>query len=233
MDERRYLVVNADDFGQSRGIDDGVVEAFDRGIVTSASLLVDGETAAVAARARPGLSLGLHLDLGEFAFRDGRWQVDRDVVDLGNAVAVAAEAERQLSRFRALAGAGPTHVDSHQHVHRGEPAHAVVARLAGRLGVPLRHDSHVRYCGAFYGQSAEGAPLPERITADALRALVRALEPGVTELCCHPARTVDFAAVYAEERCRELEALCDPAVRAELDRADVRLCSFRDVPLRS
>jgi predicted glycoside hydrolase/deacetylase ChbG (UPF0249 family) len=64
----RYLIVNADDFGQSDGINQGVVKAYERGIVTSASLMVRWPTAsaaAVYARAHPDLSLGLHIDLGE------------------------------------------------------------------------------------------------------------------------------------------------------------------------
>ena len=36
----RHLIVNADDFGYSRGVNRGIIEAHERGIVTSASLMV-------------------------------------------------------------------------------------------------------------------------------------------------------------------------------------------------
>jgi predicted glycoside hydrolase/deacetylase ChbG (UPF0249 family) len=86
----------------------------------------------------------------------------------------------------------------------------------------------VRYCGAFYGQDHAGGALPEAIGAAALAALIGALPEGATELCCHPAARVDPTHAYGPERLRELESLCDPGVRAALDRAGVRLCTFAE-----
>jgi predicted glycoside hydrolase/deacetylase ChbG (UPF0249 family) len=69
MSAAKYLIVNADDFGQSPGINRGIIEAHEQGIVTSASLmtrwLAAGE-AALYAKQFPKLSVGLHLDLGEW-----------------------------------------------------------------------------------------------------------------------------------------------------------------------
>src|SRR5436190_23980393 len=65
---RRAVIVNADDFGQSAGINRGIIEAHERGIVTSASLMVRWPAAPAAAAyacAHRGLSVGLHVDLGE------------------------------------------------------------------------------------------------------------------------------------------------------------------------
>ena len=62
----RQLVVNADDFGISRGVNRGIVEAHRQGIVTSASLmpnLPSAEDALTRATTCPGLGLGLHLTL--------------------------------------------------------------------------------------------------------------------------------------------------------------------------
>ena len=68
-----YLIVNADDFGQSPGVNRGVIAAHERGVVTSTSLMVRWPSAAAAAayaREHPALSVGLHVDLGEWACRD-------------------------------------------------------------------------------------------------------------------------------------------------------------------
>src|SRR5919198_2830696 len=62
----RRLIVNADDFGRSRAINEAVARAHREGILTSASLMVNGEAAGEAvdlARQHPRLGVGLHLSL--------------------------------------------------------------------------------------------------------------------------------------------------------------------------
>lgn len=226
----RALVVNADDFGRSPGITAGILHAHTAGIVTATSLMVrygaSSQAAAVLAADHPRLDVGLHLDLGEWAIRDGTWRCTYAVVDTDDPRAVEAELAAQLARFRELLDRDPTHLDSHQHVHREEPVRAAVVRAGAALGIPVRHRSRAKYCGAFYGQGSRGTPLPEGITPAALAGLVAGLGHGTTELACHPAALVDLPTDYAEERLAELRALCDPTVRAAVDRAGVRLCGW-------
>ncbi|XP_004607637.2 carbohydrate deacetylase isoform X1 [Sorex araneus] len=134
---RLRLVVTADDFGYCPRRDEGIVEAFLAGAVTSVSLLVNGtaaESAAELARrhhiptglhanlsegrpvgpARPGASSLLSPEgffLGKMGFREA---VAAGDVSLPQ---VREELEAQLNRFRLLLGTDPTHVDGHQHVH--------------------------------------------------------------------------------------------------------------------
>jgi predicted glycoside hydrolase/deacetylase ChbG (UPF0249 family) len=163
MPATRYLIVNADDFGLSTGVNRGIVEAREHGIVTSASLMVKGAAATEAAayaREHPSLSLGLHVDLGEWVFRERTWRTLYEVVDPNDPVAVQEEVKCQLARFRTLVGRHPTHLDSHQHVHRDEPLRAIFLDFSRALGVPLRHcTGAIRHCGAFYGQTKEGMPV--------------------------------------------------------------------------
>ena len=225
----RRLVVNADDFGLSACVNEGIVRAHVEGIVTSASLMVHGEAAqaAVAAAAEhPDLDLGLHVDLAEWVCREGEWSQAYAVVDTSDADAVATELERQLARFERLTGRRPTHLDSHQHVHREEPTRSIMGRRAKELKLPLRHHGRVRYCGSFYGQGHASAPLPEAIEPERLVGLIEGLPEGATEICCHPAASVGPELAYGPERLRELESLCDPRVRTAAQRADVRLCTF-------
>lgn len=233
----RYLIVNADDFGQSPGINRGVVEAHERGIVTSASLMVRWPStmaAAAYARDHPSLSLGLHVDFGEWAYRDEIWVPVYEVAPLDDPATVAAEAARQLAAFRRLVGRDPTHLDSHQHVHRAEPLLSVLLETARALDVPLRqHSPDIRNSGEFYGQSGKGEPYPEAISLEWLLNLLRALPPGITELGCHPGVGQDLDTMYRAERARELEVLCDPRVRAAIVAEGIELRSFANLTDRA
>lgn len=229
----RRLIVNADDFGLSDGVNRGIIRAREQGIVTSASLMVRQPAAAAAAeyvRRRPGLSLGLHLDLGEWVYRDGRWSVRYEVVPPDDAAAVADEVENQFLAFVRLVGRTPTHVDSHQHAHRAEPLLSAARSLADRLGVPLRHfGARVAYCGDFYGQTGKGESLPEAVGAAALVRVIRSLTADVTELACHPGDDDALPSAYRLERALEVAALCDPSVRAAIEAYNVRLASFLEL----
>jgi len=228
----RVLVVNADDFGLSTGVNRGIAEAFDEGIVTSASAMVRrdaAEEAAALARERPGLGVGLHLDLSEWVYQDGEWIALYQVLAAEDRASVEAEVAAQLARFVALFGREPTHIDSHQHRHLDEPIASVVVDAGRRLGVPVRSCTPgVVYRGDFYGQTATGEPLPEGITVEALLRLLASLADGVTELSCHPAAEPERDSTYAAERVQELRVLCDPRVRAAVRAEGIELRSFRD-----
>jgi len=230
MTLRRTLIVNADDFGLDPGINRGVARGHEEGIVTSATLMVRAPAAVEAAsyaRAHPRLDLGLHVDLGEWVYRDEAWVARYEVVSLEDADAVGAEVRRQLESFRSLVGREPTQLDSHQHVHKREPARSLLKEVADGLGVPLRHESpDIRYCGAFYGQTTEGLPLPDAITAGHLVEILKGLDPGVTELACHPGDGVEPPVAYNHERARELEALCAPEVRDAVVTLGIELSTF-------
>jgi predicted glycoside hydrolase/deacetylase ChbG (UPF0249 family) len=225
-------VVNADDLGLSEGVNDGVAEAAVRGIVTSASLMVRwpaAEAAARWARTRPDISIGLHVDLGEWQFRDGTWRPRYQVVDTADRDAVSDQVSRQLERFERLVGRAPTHLDSHQHAHRQEPVRSCLVDVGRRLGVHVRQASaSVVYCGEFHGQTGRGEPYHAGVTLAALLAILERLPEGTTELSCHPGSDSldDLASVYRAERALERKVLCDPRLRTELARLGIELCSF-------
>ncbi len=116
MAAKRYLIVNADDFGQSHSVNWGIIEAHERGIVTSTSLMVRWPAAAEAAaysRQHPNLSLGLHVDFGEWAYRGEHWVSLYQVVPFNDTTAVADEVSRQLTTFRRLVAISTYTLGSH------------------------------------------------------------------------------------------------------------------------
>ena len=227
----RFLVVNADDLGLSAAVNAGIFTAHERGIVTSASLMVRqgaAPAAAEAAAAHPALAIGLHIDLGEWIYERGEWIQAYLHCDTEDPGAVESECRAQLERFRALLGSDPTHLDSHQHVHESEPVKSVTEALAAELGLPLRNRA-VRYEGGFYGQSGRGEPFPEGISPQRLIELIQTLPPGWTEIGCHPAAGPVPTSSYDAERQVELSTLCDLQVREALNVTNVKLCNFAQV----
>jgi predicted glycoside hydrolase/deacetylase ChbG (UPF0249 family) len=201
--------------------------------VTSTSLMVRWSAATEAAqfaKAHPALSVGLHFDIGEWTWANGEWIALYEVVQKDDREAVATELSRQVEAFCEMVGRKPTHIDSHQHVHRRDPVRAVIIEKAEQLEIPLRLHSKIRYCGGFYGQMEHGEPLPGLITVEALDALFSTLEPGISELGCHPARYVQVDTMYKSERVLELNVLCDQRVRSLLAEREIGLCSFNNLP---
>lgn len=228
----RVLIVNADDFGRSPGVNRGVIRAHQEGIVTSAALMVRWPAAeeAAAYSRRSSLSVGLHLDLGEWEYREGEWHSRYQVLATETADSVAQELRRQLEQLERLIGRPPTYLDSHQHVHREDPVRTALLRAGERLRVPVRGITPgIAYNGVFHGQDAEGTPVDDAITVRALVEAIETLPAGITELGCHPAAETDHDATYGAERLQELETLCDPRVRAAIDRRGVDLRSFADL----
>lgn len=230
---RCRLIVNADDFGQSDGINEGVRRAHLEGIVTSASLMVRwpaAKEAARYAREHPDLSLGLHVDLGEWQFQDDGWTALYTVVDSDDVAVVEQELRRQLETFRDLTGRDPTHIDSHQHAHRSPAFTPLFQDLARETKAFLRDDAHgIRYDGRLYAWDGRGVPVQGATEVPALIRIIESLGPGVTELGCHPGLGDDMVSPYRAERSVEVETLCDPAIAKAIIDNGVELASFEDI----
>jgi predicted glycoside hydrolase/deacetylase ChbG (UPF0249 family) len=218
----RGIVVNGDDLGASPGINRGIVEAHQRGVLTSASLMVDmpaGAEGAAMARDLPALSVGMHVQLTDVGgrLRAGLEAPERCQADL----------ERQLDRFVELVGRFPTHLDSHHHVHRDPRLLPCFLRLADEHRLPLREYSPVRYIGDFYGQWNGETHLEQIGVAGLIRLLESVVEGGVTEIGCHPGYADPvLRSSYRTERVVELRTLCDPAVREFLAARRIKLMGF-------
>jgi predicted glycoside hydrolase/deacetylase ChbG (UPF0249 family) len=211
------LIVNADDFGLTEGVNHGIIEAHSDGIVTSTSLMVDGAAADQAVRLaaeHPALSIGLHF-------------VD-DTPALDDPSHAAREFQAQLELFWALMGSEPTHVDSHHHVHVRRMA--TFAELVEPLGVPLRGDGRVQYLAAFFAHPEAGVVDPERIREPfLLRLLETEVRADFAELGCHPGRvTRELRSSYGPEREIEIETLTTVGLRAKIEKIGLALASYRD-----
>jgi hopanoid biosynthesis associated protein HpnK len=145
----KQLIVNADDLGLTPGVNRGILQAFQDGVVTAASLLVTGsafEEAVELARQNPELDVGLHLALVEEQSLLGRDMLPTLVDEVGRFPRTSGEFFRraflrsvrwdevereiaaQIGRFHET-GLRLSHIDSHQHVHMFPPVFKIVRRL--------------------------------------------------------------------------------------------------------
>lgn len=170
----RRLIVNADDLGLTPAVNDGIFNAHDHGILTSASLFANAPATVGAierAGSRPALGIGVHLALVDGApmlppgrvptliAHDERFHSSWRpfiVACLQGKVALAEveqELAAQVDRVHS-AGSRLTHLDMHKHVHGYPPIFEIVVRLAKRFGIPTVRIPYERW-SPVYGDETQ------------------------------------------------------------------------------
>jgi predicted glycoside hydrolase/deacetylase ChbG (UPF0249 family) len=250
----RLLIVNADDFGRSVGVDGGIVRAHKEGIVTSTTFMTNAPStdhAASLARATPSLDLGVHLVLTyakpvsdaakipSLVRDDGSfWRPTELLARPIDRTQALIEYRAQYARARELVGREPTHIDTHHWVHDHPALSWAVCELARETGAaarahtPAQRDEYrakgVRTTDHFTREFQH----PGHIEVADLLALLSRVEEGVTELMCHPGEPdpqLVATSAYARERPVELAALTDARVRDALERERISLTTFAEL----
>jgi predicted glycoside hydrolase/deacetylase ChbG (UPF0249 family) len=249
LNSRKQLVVNADDFGFTPDVNEGIIEAHRDGILTATTLMANGaafEHAVGLARQTPALDVGCHLVLvgGRSLLTGG--ELPATVGQL-----LAAVARRQIRVYDELraqarrivdSGIQPTHLDTHKHTHLAPPVLEAVARLSEEFGIPW-----IRRPFDFPLNAGTGSvPRLRRLTSGALGLLRRRFHRVLEK---HRCRTTDHFAgfqITGRFHTRELVALlgvlpegstelmCHPGrCGAALRAARTRLKESREAELRA
>jgi predicted glycoside hydrolase/deacetylase ChbG (UPF0249 family) len=244
----RTLIVNADDFGFTPDVNDGIVHAHRNGILTATTLMATGPAFAHAvrsARETPTLDVGCHLVLVggrslAAPFRDLPGTVPELLLALvRREINPYRELRAQIERT-AAEGIEATHLDTHKHTHLAPPVLDAVARLAEEFGIPW-----VRRPFDFPLTGMPASPA-QRLAGRSL-GFLRGRFHRVLER--HGCRTTDHFAgfrITGRFRAPELTALiralpegitefmCHPGFcREELRRARTRLKESREEELRA
>lgn len=151
----KQLILNADDFGYTRGINQAIVRAHREGVLTSATLMANAaafDDAVEQARQCPALGVGCHFvliggksvadpkEIPSLASPDGRLpqSLPGFIASISSGSIkpddIARELRAQIAKIRA-AGIEPSHIDSHKHTHAHPRAFRAIARTARELGI--------------------------------------------------------------------------------------------------
>lgn len=242
------LIINADDFGYSKGVNLGILESFKNGVVTSTTLMTNmpgAEHAASLAKAHPDLGVGIHLvltcgaplceDVPSLVNPQGLFRSGKELEKVAEPEHIERELTRQVEAFFSL-GLEPTHLDSHHHVHSHEKVAPIVLKLAQKYRLPVRkisvdprHRSNREIQGTdlfladFYGEEVTQARL--------LRILEQGAAVETAEIMCHPAY-LDYELLtgssYTLPRAKELAILTDSEVKDWIRAQRLELISYKE-----
>ena len=250
-----YLVIQADDFGITRGVNRGIIEAFQAGAISNTTLLVTmphTEDAVRLARENRGLPVGLHLSLtnghpvsppGDVpSLVDGEGNLLRRperVYPVATVEHIQRELQAQLQRFLDF-GLKPSHIDTHHSIIEHPVVRETVFQMALTHSIPVRTlgmedvktEAHARgvlvpdwYRDAYFEQPRP--PFP--VTPQRFTSVLKMLKPGITDLGCHIGYVDEELArhtTYVEGREKELQSLLDENVRATIRAQDIQVVSF-------
>ena len=151
----KQLILNADDFGMTRGVNEGIIRAHRDGVLTSATLMANGaefDDAVSRAKSNPKLGVGCHLVLVGgpaiaprekiSSLADANGNLPESLAGLVARLssgfirmkAIERELRAQIEKIRS-AGIEPTHLDTHKHTHAHPKVMEAVGRVAKELGI--------------------------------------------------------------------------------------------------
>ena len=246
-------VFNADDFGYSKGVNLGILEAYAHGVVRSTTIMagMPGFDHAVGlARENPGLKIGVHLTLTTGKSVGGAYKTltdgDGSFLRLSEVESRAKSGETDLAEVEAeyeaqiqkvlAAGIKPDHFDSHHHTHNLPGIVEVFLKLAKKYGVGVRIYDKGLLKGEYAGVKTTGAFddtfFNETATAEDLRRILSSHTEDSVEVMCHPAYVDSFvlgSSSYNTQRAIELEVLTSPDIMSFIAGRGIELASFDDI----
>lgn len=238
------LIINADDFGYSRAVNYGIIDAHRMGVLTSTTLMVTMpglDHAIELYRQNQGLGLGLHLNVSygqpltncPSLLRDGEFIKPKNYTDdlAFDEEEILQEFKAQYDKFIAYVGKSPSHLDSHLFTTDLNKSVAKCALIfAEGLKIPLRnHDTssfeHVEFI--------QFRNFNESIGLDYVyRQFDKIVQYDCAEIMSHPAYIDDYlmkTSTYNLQRLDELEILVGSKLKELVEKHQVELITYDQV----
>lgn len=203
----RYLILNADDFGYNHSINKGIIEAIEKGIVTSTSVMVNAiaKDEAKELTKYPDISIGLHFELKEV-------------------VNVKAMLEQQIEKFITIVGRQPDHIDTHKRHTTDEGIKMVLESYSKTHNVPVRN-FNAKHIGSFGINSNDAS------VAQLKRSIDEATDEN-NELMTHCGYADNYLrehSSYSDSREQELMSICDPSIKQYIASRGLQLISWKQI----
>ncbi|MFH1715337.1 MAG: ChbG/HpnK family deacetylase [Elusimicrobiota bacterium] len=230
----RKIIINADDFGRTKDINEAIVKAHKEGVVTSATIMTTGKyfiEGTALANENTSLKVGLHLDLSEyFVIKHGEGRVigyKDNTVKLGS---IEKTMKKQIKEYKD-AGLEFRHMDSHYHIHLREDLLPFISGIAKEHGLET-----MRFFKSYYNEL--GADVYARMKEELRKLDIKTtdhfvsgwnfdelsnLDDGLAiELMTHPGKEDEW-------RKKELESACADNTKKYFKDKHFRLISFEDL----
>lgn len=243
------LIVNGDDFGYSKAVNLGILEAYNNGILTSATMMVNMpgvEHAFELCKENPGLGVGIHLVLSagkpihpnvpSLVDDRGFFKKLTDIQKEADIEDIQKEFNSQMEKFISF-GFMPTHIDSHHHIHFDDKILSLVIDMARKYNLPIRYskkdlvdkgyldiNSVEKFVGTFYG---------EYLTIDKLVEIIEQSKDSETvEIMCHPGYVDKILldnSSYNIHRANEVDILTSPKAGKIIKQYNIQLINYKDL----
>jgi predicted glycoside hydrolase/deacetylase ChbG (UPF0249 family) len=251
----KKLVVVADDFGFSSGVNKGHIEAHIDGIVTEHSFMVDcpGSVEARDLSARNDIkSIGIHLSLMNLN-KTGKYLRKKDYLEIfknDSEKKIQDHIKSELKKFEDLFEMYPTHINGHQMIHAHSKVRDVVAEYA------LKHNIFIRRPRNISGGTAIDSKSPEKdleffmknnvkmtdyffeqiigdykeVFSGYIKDLKSVSDNKTVELLFHPGYVDETLLRYSSltnDRVRDLKLLKDKSFKDEIKKLGFDIISFK------
>ena len=244
------VIMNADDFGFSKGVNLAILEGFQHGILTSTSLMVNMpgfEHAVSLMKQYPDLlHVGIHLvttvqysvvkGLKTLTDENDHFYRDPEIIEKSDQSELDKEYQAQMDKFLAT-GFKPDHIDFH--VCTTPKQLKAAMKLAQKYHLPMRaQDQQIEGILKEHGIVYAPCHIPDFYDHGTVETLLKLFEKAfyekreMIELALHPAyvdQTLLDLSSYHIQRAREFASLMNPEVATFIQQHDIELISFEDL----
>lgn len=227
------IIVNADDFGYTKAVSEGIIKGYQKGIIRSTTALcnMEGvEYAQTLLKDCPSLAVGVHLTLtlgkslthnktltDEHGYFYKRQQLTNHIFDIEE---VYQEFKAQIERYINIFGHNPSHIDSHHGMHDYQNHLLVTKKLAEEYHLPIRRYNHFHFVNEFIGRN---------ISVDGFISLLEKYKDKDIEIMSHCGECdleLYQKSSYSLERVVELSVLCDAKVKEYIEKHNIILTNY-------